>query len=334
MSTNRPSIFVVWSEDLLHRSIRRALKFMIKVCFVLFCRFQSSFFKFFSFIQFLSSNNSKFHNLEQNFDEYFLVFDLILQWSHLYRYQTSFTEYYFSLKRSPFYNRSDLFKSLLQLCLVPYAMEKLDNYYEKIHEHYLITNHYLNDDDQNKFIHQYYPFVRKSVQLLRLLIWLSYATGGDHSHCPWFILFWPTNRMTLVNSKFNDDEIPVTNFLSKLSYIMSNIFSITFRSSAFIIQFLDYWNTRTDLRQMFNVQQQQTPPDLLPPISGDNHQNNFKLSSNLCPICGQKRQNETALTSSGYIFCYNCIHSYLMKNHRCPITGFPSDFEQLVRIFS
>ncbi|OTF76078.1 C3HC4 Zinc finger domain containing protein [Euroglyphus maynei] len=113
---------------------------------------------------------------------------------------------------------------------------------------------------------------------------------------------------------------------------MSNIFSLTFRSSAFIIQFLDYWNTRTDLRQLFNQQQL---PDLPPPISGDkNLGKNSPISLNLCPICGHKRTNATALTSSGYVFCYSCIHSYLIKNNRCPITGFPSKLEQLVRIFS
>lgn len=59
----------------------------------------------------------------------------------------------------------------------------------------------------------------------------------------------------------------------------------------------------------------------------------MKQKDNICPLCQAKCTNETALISSGYVFCYVCIHQYLKANGQCPITNFPSRLDQLVRIF-
>ena len=52
-----------------------------------------------------------------------------------------------------------------------------------------------------------------------------------------------------------------------------------------------------------------------------------------CPLCKNVRTNPTALGSSGYVFCYPCIHRYLSQHGCCPVTHLPSTPHQLVRLY-
>jgi hypothetical protein len=53
----------------------------------------------------------------------------------------------------------------------------------------------------------------------------------------------------------------------------------------------------------------------------------------LCPLCAQKRKNPCA-TSSGYVFCYECILSHLRdQRQNCPITGIPCREEDLIIVY-
>ena len=56
-------------------------------------------------------------------------------------------------------------------------------------------------------------------------------------------------------------------------------------------------------------------------------------SGALCPICRQRRENETALSVSGFVFCYKCILSYLKAHGVCPVTKLPAKTSNLVRLY-
>ncbi|PAA70554.1 hypothetical protein BOX15_Mlig029688g5, partial [Macrostomum lignano] len=55
----------------------------------------------------------------------------------------------------------------------------------------------------------------------------------------------------------------------------------------------------------------------------------------LCPMCKRPRRNPCALTTSGHVFCFACIHSHLAGNGsagKCPVTGVPSSIRHIVRL--
>ncbi|GFR80424.1 peroxisome assembly protein 12 [Elysia marginata] len=53
----------------------------------------------------------------------------------------------------------------------------------------------------------------------------------------------------------------------------------------------------------------------------------------ICPLCMRVRANSTALSVSGYVFCYLCINEHVKKEKCCPITGYPATSEHLVKIY-
>eukprot|EP01121_Diplochlamys_sp_Union-15-3_P021988 TRINITY_DN9223_c0_g1_i1.p1 TRINITY_DN9223_c0_g1~~TRINITY_DN9223_c0_g1_i1.p1 ORF type:complete len:174 (-),score=16.57 TRINITY_DN9223_c0_g1_i1:79-600(-) len=52
----------------------------------------------------------------------------------------------------------------------------------------------------------------------------------------------------------------------------------------------------------------------------------------LCPIC-EKKRNNPAMASSGFVYCYPCILQWVETHGNCPITHIPCTPEQLRRIF-
>ena len=52
----------------------------------------------------------------------------------------------------------------------------------------------------------------------------------------------------------------------------------------------------------------------------------------ICGICKQKWTNPTALTSSGYIFCYTCIRTHIQIFGACPITKIRTSVKSLRKI--
>ncbi|EDV20892.1 uncharacterized protein TRIADDRAFT_60559 [Trichoplax adhaerens] len=52
-----------------------------------------------------------------------------------------------------------------------------------------------------------------------------------------------------------------------------------------------------------------------------------------CALCNQGITNATALSTSGYVFCYPCIYQYLKQSGKCPITHLPTGIQQLVKIY-
>lgn len=72
------------------------------------------------------------------------------------------------------------------------------------------------------------------------------------------------------------------------------------------------------------------PPRPLPPQL---HAAHLLANPALCPICGESR-TDPALSSSGYCFCFKCIHKYVEQHKSCPITGSPCELLEIRRIFS
>ena len=57
------------------------------------------------------------------------------------------------------------------------------------------------------------------------------------------------------------------------------------------------------------------------------------LDKRACPLCLDTRTNAAVLSSSGFVFCYPCIHTHVTENANCPVTLLPARIEQIRKIY-
>lgn len=93
----------------------------------------------------------------------------------------------------------------------------------------------------------------------------------------------------------------------------------------FLLKFIEWWYSceRQGAVKRFTSLPNPQPPPLTTP----------EINSYTCPLCQKERKNPTALSCSGYVFCYICIYNHVKNHHTCPITSFPAVENQLIRIF-
>ncbi|CEF62293.1 Peroxisome assembly protein 12 [Strongyloides ratti] len=73
--------------------------------------------------------------------------------------------------------------------------------------------------------------------------------------------------------------------------------------------------------------------DIQFPVKKLNEAEALNLSENQCPLCLKKRENDTVLSCSGYIFCFKCIYQFISKYGRCPVTSIPATTKELVKMY-
>ncbi|MGH0126366.1 UNVERIFIED_CONTAM: hypothetical protein FKN15_027429 [Acipenser sinensis] len=75
---------------------------------------------------------------------------------------------------------------------------------------------------------------------------------------------------------------------------------------------------------------------LLQPVHLDEQTNQLTLPKyqSLCPLCHKTRANDTALATSGYVFCYRCAYNCVKRQQRCPLTGYPTELQHLIKLYS
>lgn len=113
----------------------------------------------------------------------------------------------------------------------------------------------------------------------------------------------------------------------------------------FFLQFLEWWyssdnqnavKTLTSLPTPpppFHLQQYQNGHDS-PPDSANHSEETQPFDNKNCPLCLRLRINATVLSTSGFVFCYRCIYTYVKANSRCPLTGYPTELQHLIKIYS
>lgn len=114
----------------------------------------------------------------------------------------------------------------------------------------------------------------------------------------------------------------------------------------FFLQFLEWWYSSENQNTVKTLTSLPAPP---PPLHlqeehssresasvSANHSKKVQLGpdSRNCPLCRRPRANATVLSTSGYVFCYRCIYVYVKANRRCPVTGYPTELQHLIKIYS
>lgn len=296
----KPSIFEVIAQDSLSVTFHPALKRV--ATFLATC------------------NPEKYGWLVTWFEEVYFAFNTILQYHYLRHHGGSFAEVVYGLQRVPLHGIMPRFPqlplqqeamSLLCLCVVPYVRAKLED---------RVTEYQLLGVSQGWVqvllrLHSTLHFVWESSVLGN---YLSYMTGHAASHSPLLHLAGVTLQYAAEHEQESKFPLLSAKFLGSL-------LTCTLEFGAFFLRFLQCWHLGD--MQHTSVTALPIPPAFegLPQAA---------QYGEMCPICFQKWKIATVLSVSGFVFCYRCIVQYLQENHCCPVTKYPADTGDLIRIYS
>ncbi|NWV00747.1 PEX12 protein, partial [Upupa epops] len=294
------------------------------------------------------------------FDEVYLLLDLLLQQHCLRTLSASFSENFYSLKRIPTVEpgqhlataglpRSQHWKSLLLLVLVPYLKRKLEKLVSSLREEDEYSIHPASSF-WKRFYRAFltaYPFVHMSWEGWFLIQQLCYILGKTQHHSPMLRLA----GVRLVRLTADDVQAlekraaratssqtfglktqvqsAVRKALGGVVFSLSTGLSI----SMFFLQFLDWWYSSENQETIKSLTALPTPP---PPVHLDHGATSAILPKlkTVCPLCRKIRVNATALSTSGFVFCYRCVYSYVKTHQRCPITGYATELQHLIKLYS
>ncbi|KAJ7997009.1 hypothetical protein DPEC_G00224460 [Dallia pectoralis] len=333
---DRASIFEVLAQDSLMGAVRPALRHAVKVL--------------------AESNPSRYGFLWRRFDEIYVVLDVLLQHHFLLRTSASFSENFYSLKRIDAMGRErpahlglrgkHHWYSLVLLVLVPYLRAKLEQVLAKQRD----------EDDfsiclpQSPLQRMYraflaaYPYVSMGWDSWVFCQQLLYVFGRVKTHSPFLWLAGVQLAHLTGHDILNMDLKPAVSSVvagSSVSERLKRMTSTLVEGAAlslstslsvgvFFLQFLDWWYSSENQNTMKTLTSLPTPP---PPIHLQDQQPQTRYRK-VCPLCRKVRSNDTVLSTSGFVFCYRCIYVYIKANQRCPMTGYPTELQHLIKIYS
>ncbi|XP_031551332.1 peroxisome assembly protein 12-like [Actinia tenebrosa] len=241
--------------------------------------------------------------------------------------------------------------SLLTIVVIPYLKLKLDQYFERLREETGEAVCYV--PRRQKFLQHLkrifvtvYPFLHCTWESIFLCYQLMYMFSSSITHFP--LLHWiglKLQRLSrediLAQTMEGNAFYPPTgqSWLNKLYALPSTLNSLLVKVLAnglpiivFFLKFLEWWYSSENSHTVAAVTQLPVPP---PPPQLQPAQFGVQLPSHpaQCPLCKKVRTNPTALSTSGYVFCYPCIYRHLGQHGCCPVTHLPSTQEQLVRLY-
>ncbi|XP_077290086.1 peroxisome assembly protein 12-like [Arctopsyche grandis] len=317
----KPSIFEVIAQESLQSTIQPALRRIVE--FLLSNRQNSIFIKW--------------------FDEFYLLFNTVIQYNYLRHYASSFAENFYGLKRISLKSQmfSDGFHlplkeeslSLLQLIAFPYLRQKLEQ----------LVQHYKYDEMDGlspkgwrgiyrKVFINFYTFLHTAYEFLCLVQYLAYMSGKSKSHSP--LLKILSLSLTYAPNITKTDEATWSTFwnnissgnicTAKISFgMIGTVFLRTMELSAFFIQFLKWCE---DKSTQLNLNSMPIPDAPKPDIRSTQFMNK-------CPICLQNWKTPTVLSVSGYVFCYKCLIRHLNDESKCPVTKYDANVNDIIRVY-
>ncbi|KAL6725105.1 hypothetical protein Aduo_019920 [Ancylostoma duodenale] len=315
---DQPSIFDIISQESLMTSLKPAMGHLLKFLAIMYPhRFQAA---------------------HKSYDELYLLFDLLLQNQYLKKYGASFSENFYGMKRiyrssgAPPFESTARIRSLIVLVLWPYVRDKLEKWHDiwldkirvasvrtTVGLAMLILNTFNLKDLRMKLARIFvrlWPTVKALLIFTTTILQLLYIINRSTVHSP-FLSFAGVRLEKLTAQDLESfEKIPmhlqssgVLNRLWRFFLALPGVFSRLFGYGLFFVQFIDFMYN-SDIgsqftRKAFRGQVPPAPHKLLTESSV------LMLDTNKCPLCMRKRTNDTALSVSGYVFCYSCIHSHV-----------------------
>lgn len=240
--------------------------------------------------------------------------------------------------------RTEQRRSLFFLVVVPYIKSKLDRCYEHLSESVMSLHHVNNLRCRlyRAFLAAY-PLLHALWEGSVFYYHLAFMFGKSRCHSPFLLL------ANLMLRHLTDDEIVASQspsmplkaaligkswreraliVVSRLLSWTVLVLSASLSTGIFFLQFLQWWYA-SDQRApaMTSLPNPGPPSKQVAVTSGE-----CRLA-NICPLCNKLRVNDTALSVSGYVFCYQCIFKFVRDKACCPVTGYPARADHLIRIY-
>ncbi|XP_058020441.1 peroxisome assembly protein 12 [Ahaetulla prasina] len=342
---DRPSIFEVVAQDSLMTAVRPAFQHVIKVL--------------------AESNPSYYGFLWRWFDEIYTILDLLLQQHYLFRCSASFSENFYGLKRVALKSKRNQqrslataglpqkhhWKSLCLLVLVPYLRTKLEKLISRLQEEDDYSIH-PPSSCWKRFYKAFlaaYPFVNMAWEGWFLVQQLCYILGKARHHSPLLRLAGVyLARLTAEDLRALENIHVAAGDVLRSSNSMKEqmrsagkkiLGAFTFSLSTglsvgiFFLQFLEWWYSAENQETIKSLTAMPVPP---PPVHLDYETDSPLLPKlkTICPLCRKIRANDTALSTSGFVFCYRCVYSYVKHHQQCPITGYATELQHLVKLYT
>ncbi|WKY15418.1 hypothetical protein Q1695_000694 [Nippostrongylus brasiliensis] len=323
---DQPSIFDIISQESLMTSLKPAMGHLVKFLAMVY--------------------SQRFQTAHRYYDELYCLFDLLLQNQYLKKYGASFSENFYGMKRifrstgkSPT-EFSARIRSLMLLVLWPYIRDKFEKWHTEWSDRLRYTSAASKDlrVRLGRIFVRLWPWVKRLLTIATTILQLGYILNRTTVHSPFLLLAGVRLEKLTAEDIEAFDKIPMhlqsaglINRLWRFFLSLPGVFSRLFGYGLFFVQFIDFvYNS--DLgsqlsKKHANVRVPPAPHKLL------TESNVQLLDTNKCPLCLQRRRNDTALSVSGYVFCYSCIDSHVKSFKTCPVTGLPASTNELIRLY-
>jgi hypothetical protein len=303
-------------------------------------------------LQIVAQKYNRLYPVLEWMDEIFYGVVFILERHYLKKYDGSFSENFYSLKRvivTPDGKKAQLTRRhklwcLFFLVVVPYLKTKLDKYYQAN-----FANERRGSPEPTgtkKLFRMIYPFITVIYEGLFFLYQILYMYEMTPYYTPLLHLQGIVVKkisfedMVRQNAKLAHQEKARQRAQQQLSFVFLVWQKITdgfskfldysqylLPTTIFFFKFLEWWTNEPRFKQSTAI----LPPRPEPvkralgglPIPSD---------KKICPICTKPRTNP-AMSTSGFVYCYTCLFRYVEENERCPITFVPMTTEQIRKIY-
>ncbi|OCT94991.1 hypothetical protein XELAEV_18012676mg [Xenopus laevis] len=300
---DRPSIFEVVAQESLMAAARPALHHIVKVL--------------------AESNPARYGTLWRWFDELYTLLECLLQQHYLSWASASFSENFYGLKQK-------LVNSLREE--EDYSIQNPTSFHKRCYKAILAS----------------YPFLKLGWEAWFLFYQLRYILWNGKHHSPLLRLAGvQLARLTMEDLRAMEKQEELTNTVSNVVSISQHIRSILKKAlgavtlsvssslslGVFFLQFLDWWYSAENRETLKSLGNLPVPP---PPIHFDLETYSPLLPKlrTVCPLCRKVRVNDTALGTSGYVFCYRCAYYYVKTHQRCPVSGYPTELQHLIKLYT
>ncbi|CDK24131.1 unnamed protein product [Kuraishia capsulata CBS 1993] len=286
------------------------------------------------------------------FDELNLLLRGLIEYRFLKKWNSTFTEKFYGLKRQNSngiklsfdpgqrLTKKQIYASWIELMLAPYLKEKLDVLHEYLYPQALMSR-IKNDSWQNwlrlKFI-KLYPIVKAAVKLVNLVLQLLYLSGDvkSPSLIMWLlkINYSRFNSLDYERAESGSDSGKLSSPSHRIRPVTLNesLYNFTARSSTtlrrslmmagnsifpamiFSLKIMEWWNS-SDFAKLLQNDQNLMGLKLAPPMLNTE----YRTTEKECPLC-KKELTNPSIIETGYVFCHSCIFPYLQEHGKCPIT--------------
>ncbi|GJQ14380.1 hypothetical protein GpartN1_g6171.t1 [Galdieria partita] len=328
----RPSYFEMFAQERLLPTLKPALRFVLQV---------------------FAQRHPRLVPVAMKSDELFTLLHFLLELNSLRKNQASCAEAFYGLRRGHTFSareasniveqgplsRTEIFSSLVCLVFVPYTKQKLDSLYEEASGHALadmFTGSQGVNTQQESLIKtlfvKLYPTFHALYELWFFLQQLLFLFEKTKYYSPWLRLQGILVRRLTAEELRAVPNQNVANSSSKLvSFVdkLIRMLKIAAIGGVFAFKFLE-WLVSAENKMPKNTGFIPSPPVPLRPSSKGIQ---LPTDRTLCPLCSQPRRNPAVCVSSGYVFCYQCLFTFIERESQCPVTKMPSTIHDIQRVF-